>query len=486
VRLVSGGRGDEFERLLQVEFVVGEMRREVVQQVVIPRLALHRVGGMHDAAAHQAVPEAVDDGAGEPAVLRVRHQRGELLEALGLRRGGVDLPQLGEEPARRRGLAHGLVAAVNLHLARRVNRGQPVGFLQLPAVNETVVARRALEVDAEEALADGLRELNFRGRARAHVAAPADAGGEALALRRVGNQLARKLVVGLVLNERAVEPLGDLRAPAGDEAGAGVVVAEQVVPERQPVLGVSRVVREQVTHELRALVRRLVGEELRQRLRLGQQAHEVEVRATGESGVVHRLRRCGFALREVRIEDAVNRVRAARDDGRQRGTTRLERRFVSRLLEREALLPRRARINPLAQQLHLLGREARALGRHLLVGVFCGDGLDERGLGGVAGKDRLAALAAGEQRRAVVHAEAALLLVARVALAAVLAQDGDDLVGEVHLARRGGGKAQRGGEQRQNADGKQHGAKHGRTRTAGQGGFLKSKPAGARPAGSAK
>ena len=44
-----------------------------------------------------------------------------------------------------------------------------------------------------------------------------------------------------------------------------------------------------------------------------------------------------------------------------------------------------------------------------------------------------AILAALDQLRAGVHRVTALLFVARVALAAMLAEDGDNLVGEIHL-----------------------------------------------------
>src|SRR3989442_875631 len=60
-----------------------------------------------------------------------------------------------------------------------------------------------------------------------------------------GNQLPSEAVVGLVLQQRAVEPGGDLLPAAVDVAGPGVVVAEQVVPEDEPVLGVGAALREQ-------------------------------------------------------------------------------------------------------------------------------------------------------------------------------------------------------------------------------------------------
>src|SRR5205823_3498311 len=53
----------------------------------------------------------------------------------------------------------------------------------------------------------------------------------------------------------------------------------------------------------------------------------------------------------------------------------------------------------------------------------------------LANNNRRSALAAGQERRAVIEREAALLLVARVALAAVLAQDWHDVVSEINWLR---------------------------------------------------
>ncbi len=43
---------------------------------------------------------------------------------------------------------------------------------------------------------------------------------------------------GLFVDRGAIEPAGDLLAAAIDVAGAGVIVAEQVIPEGQPVVGI--------------------------------------------------------------------------------------------------------------------------------------------------------------------------------------------------------------------------------------------------------
>ena len=58
--------------LLQVVTVVRQVHGQIIEQVRAPRLGLHRVDRVHDAAAHQPVPQAVDDRPREPAVLADR------------------------------------------------------------------------------------------------------------------------------------------------------------------------------------------------------------------------------------------------------------------------------------------------------------------------------------------------------------------------------------------------------------------------------
>ena len=52
------------------------------------------------------------------------------------------------------------------------------------------------------------------------------------------DQIADELAERLVGQQRVVEPGGDLLPAAVDVAGPFIVVPQQVVPERQPVLGV--------------------------------------------------------------------------------------------------------------------------------------------------------------------------------------------------------------------------------------------------------
>ena len=124
--LVDVGSADQRERVLQVVAVLGEIDGEKIEQVGAPGLGVHRIDRMDDAAAHQAVPEAVDDRPREAAVVGVRHQRRELLQPLRLRGRGVDLAQLGKDPGGLGGLAGRLVAAVDRQRLRGVDRGQAV------------------------------------------------------------------------------------------------------------------------------------------------------------------------------------------------------------------------------------------------------------------------------------------------------------------------------------------------------------------------
>ena len=98
--LVDLGGGDQFQRVLEVVAMRGEIDGQPVEQVGVPGLGLHGVDRMDDAAAHQAMPEAIDDGAREAAVLGVGHECGELLRRSGCGAVGVDLPSSGKsQPA---------------------------------------------------------------------------------------------------------------------------------------------------------------------------------------------------------------------------------------------------------------------------------------------------------------------------------------------------------------------------------------------------
>ncbi len=244
-RLVRPRVDDVLDQRLEVVAVVDEVRRQVVEQVLAPGLVGHHVDRMDDAAAHQPLPDPVDDRPREPAVVGVRHQPASCSSRLSRGWAGVDRPQLGPEELRHGDLAGRLVAAGDLQRPLGDHGRQAVGVVELPAVDEAVVARGALHVDAEEHLRDVLRELDLADLAGVDPAPPLDALDEPLRLGRRADQLADEPVVGLVVEQRPIEPAGDLLAAAVDVAGAGVVVAEQVVPEGQPVIGVGPAVVEQ-------------------------------------------------------------------------------------------------------------------------------------------------------------------------------------------------------------------------------------------------
>ena len=100
------------------------------------------------------------------------------------------------------------------------------------------MARRALQVDAEKGLADRLGVLHRGDLRGGNISAPFDAVRETLVLRRRRDQLAHELVVGHVVVNRLIEPAADLLATASDEARAAIVVAQQIIPEGQPVYGI--------------------------------------------------------------------------------------------------------------------------------------------------------------------------------------------------------------------------------------------------------
>src|SRR4029450_1250652 len=99
-----------------------------------------------------------------------------------------------------------------------------------PGVDETVVARRALQVRAEEDLRYVLRELQLDDLTGVDLATPPDPLREPLRVRSRADQLADESVVRLVLQQRPVQPRRDLLPPAVNVTRATILVTQHVVP----------------------------------------------------------------------------------------------------------------------------------------------------------------------------------------------------------------------------------------------------------------
>ncbi|MEC7923029.1 MAG: hypothetical protein VX496_06480 [Planctomycetota bacterium] len=112
-------------------------------------------------------------------------------------------------------------------------------------VDEAVVAGGALEIGAEKDLRDVLGRLDLRALALVDHPAPLDSADKTVASRHRTDELVDKPVVGEVVVEAPVEPLGDLPPAAVDKACSLVGVAEHVVPEGEPVPGVAPLVSEE-------------------------------------------------------------------------------------------------------------------------------------------------------------------------------------------------------------------------------------------------
>ena len=112
--LISLRTGDEGEHLLHIVAIRREAIRQIIQQVRAPGLRVHRIHRVHDAAPHEPMPQAVHDRAGEAAIVLMRHQRCQFLQALRFRLARVDGSQLWENPRSPGHAARGLVAAIDL------------------------------------------------------------------------------------------------------------------------------------------------------------------------------------------------------------------------------------------------------------------------------------------------------------------------------------------------------------------------------------
>src|SRR5262249_19163564 len=151
---------------------------------------------------------------------------GELLQPARSGQLRINLAELRPEEFGDRFLAGRLVAAVHLERLVGNHGGQAIGILQLPGIDEAVVAPGARDMGAEEQLPNSLRELQLRHLAGVDVAAPLDSLDESSGFARRADQLTDELVVGLIVFNGAVEPSRDLLPAAVDVASAGVVVAE--------------------------------------------------------------------------------------------------------------------------------------------------------------------------------------------------------------------------------------------------------------------
>lgn len=103
-----------------------------------------------------------------------------------------------------------------------------ISLLERPAIDEAIVARGtlhidALHIDAEKSLGDILSELDFPHLAGTDIASPTNSADEPHGFRFWNDQFLRELIVRLVEQECIVQPASDLLASAGDETGAGVV-----------------------------------------------------------------------------------------------------------------------------------------------------------------------------------------------------------------------------------------------------------------------
>ena len=149
-----------------------------------------------------------------------------------------------------------------------------------------------------------------------------------------------------------------------------------------------------------------------------------------KSGIADRGGSVDFLFGEIGIDEPVDWVGAVRDDGRQFDLTRLQRRLIGWRFQRKTFLPGQAGVDPVFKERDFFVVQSRAFGRHLFFFVAGEDAAEKLALVAASGHDCDAAFAAGDDRGAGVHRIATFFRFARVALAAVFADDWYDVVGE--------------------------------------------------------
>lgn len=387
--LVDAGGGDESEGALEIVAGVGEVPGEVVEKVFAPGSVAHHVDGFDKAAAHEAGPQAVDDGAGEAAVAPGGREFGSAGEALVAGEGGVDGAEGIEEELGVHFFAGGFIAAEHLEGFSGEDGGHAVGVHEFPVVDEAIVTGGALHVFAEEDLGDVLRELDFGNLGGVDIAAPFDALDETLGSAGGVHEFADELIVGFVFGECLVEPAGDLLAASVDEAGAGVVVAQEVVPESHPVVGVVEFSHEEFGDFFATLIGRFGGEENCEFVLGGEEADEIEVGAAEEGCVGDGFGWLDAVLFKVGAEEAIDGILIGRDGCGQVGLAMSEGGLPFFFAEGEPGFPGEAFIDPLGEEGNLRGGERIGFVRHAFVGVLGGEDFDQDALIGVADLDGL-------------------------------------------------------------------------------------------------
>jgi len=154
-----------------------------IKQVLIPGGFFHFIDGLDRAAAHEALPDAIDERAGEPAIVAFGDDFSELFEASRFIGVGRKVAQFRVDKLEVGLLTSGFVATHHFKRAIGVNAGETVRISERKIVDETVVAGSALEIHTHENLRDILCRLHLRRLAGIDDAAPDDAFGEPFRVR---------------------------------------------------------------------------------------------------------------------------------------------------------------------------------------------------------------------------------------------------------------------------------------------------------------
>ena len=376
----------------------------------------------------------------------------------GLRRGEIALGGVVEEGVElvKIALAEGIVF-VRVTLGARERDAEPDGAERAHAVHDGLGAVFLL-IHAALFVREGLAKKT---------------GGDFLFERGVGQEIAgelfnRELIEGLVAIERADDPVA-IHVGEGARGIFFVTVAVGVVREIEPVTRpvLAKMWRgKQTLDEIFVGAGRGVGEEFSNLFGRGREAGEVEAEAANERGFVG-LGRGGdglfFEAREDEVVDGRANPRGVRDAGRRGADGRFEGPMLelAAIVSRGVVGPRRAGIDPRAEDADVARREWRAFARHEFAGHRAADVVDEAALGALAGNDDAAIVAAGEGFGFVIETQAVLLFGGAVTGVTFRGEQRLHVADEIHRAfgrgrEFGGGKrvggCRAGGRSQQNAE----------------------------------
>jgi len=153
-----------------------------------------------------------------------------------------------------------------------------------------------------------LGRLHRLDHTRVNRATPCDPVRKPLRFHARTEKLGDELIITKITHQRGINPVGDLLAASVNEAGALVIVSEQIIPKRKPMFGVRLILSQQPMDQLRTLARRLIRQKRLQLSGRRKEPDRIQPNPTRVSAIIdHRPPALAY-LGKIGIYDSIDRM----------------------------------------------------------------------------------------------------------------------------------------------------------------------------------